>query len=125
MKTITIVWHTEDVLALAKEIHVDLSEQEADEIMDNIEHYQDANIGVNWDVIRSYIYEFEDERQYRRRKILAEYPFQEGDDYWTINEGEVIWSCWDNVSEELHDINPEKKYFITELEAQNYLKQLN
>ena len=51
------------------------------------------------------------------------YPFNEGDDYWTIDNGEVTWSCWDFVSEELHDSN--KIYFATEKLANNYLKQLN
>ena len=47
------------------------------------------------------------------------YPFSEGDDYYTIDNGEVIWSCWDDVSEELH--TPDKKYFATEQEAQKFL----
>ena len=48
------------------------------------------------------------------------YPFSEGDDYYTIENGEVVWSCWDDVSEELH--TPNKKYFATEEEAQKELK---
>lgn len=59
------------------------------------------------------------------KNIITHYPFNEGDDYWTIDNGEVTWSCWDSVSEELHDLNPNKIYFTTELEAQNYLTQLN
>jgi hypothetical protein len=125
MKTITIYWHTEDVLALAKEINIELTEQEADKIMGDIERYQDASIGINWDVIRTHIWEFENERQYKRKKELSKYPFNEGDDYWTIYEGEVTWSCWDEVSKELHVQNPNEIYFTTEQDAHNYLKQLN
>tara|TARA_R110001592_G_C12678350_1_gene704339 strand:+ start:39 stop:494 length:456 start_codon:yes stop_codon:yes gene_type:complete len=52
------------------------------------------------------------------------YPFEEGNDYWTIEDGEVIWSCWDDVSEEMHDKNPNKEYFITKESAINHLKEL-
>ena len=57
------------------------------------------------------------------------YPFIEGDDYWTIQsikgiDGDsVVWSCWDDVSEEIHREDPYKQYFETELEANNFLKK--
>jgi hypothetical protein len=51
------------------------------------------------------------------------YPFKEGDDYWTIENGEVTWSCWDSVSEDLHDMK--KVYFASEKLAIEFLKQLN
>lgn len=44
-------------------------------------------------------------------KLYVEYPFKEGDDYYTIEDGDVIWSCWDDVSEDLHDEDPTKVYF--------------
>ena len=47
------------------------------------------------------------------------YPFSEGNDYYTIEDNEVIWSCWDDISEELH--TPNKKYFITFDEAQKHI----
>jgi hypothetical protein len=50
------------------------------------------------------------------------YPFDEGDDYWTIEDGEVIWSCWDDQSEELHDDDPGKIYFDSEQDAKDSLK---
>ena len=50
-----------------------------------------------------------------------DYPFSEGDDYWTVEDGEVVWSCWDNISEELFRENPDKEYFETEEEAINSL----
>lgn len=73
---------------------------------------------------------------------LLKYPFNEGDDYWTLepmnpveyillsNNGEnpsaleVVMSCWDEVSEEMHDLDPLKKYFSSEEEAQDYLDNL-
>jgi len=39
------------------------------------------------------------------------YPFQEGDDYWTLKENIFIWSCWDDVSKEFHDENPGTEYY--------------
>lgn len=50
-----------------------------------------------------------------------EYPFEIGDDYYTIEDGQVIHSCWDDVSEELY--SPETKYFASEEEAKNFIKQ--
>ena len=49
------------------------------------------------------------------------YPFEIGDDYYTVEDGKVIHSCWDDVSEEMYD--PETKYFASEEEAQNFIKQ--
>lgn len=58
---------------------------------------------------------------------VIEYPYSEGDDYWTVEklEGEeyedsngfyqngivAIQSCWDETSEELHRDNPDREYF--------------
>jgi hypothetical protein len=47
------------------------------------------------------------------------YPFKEGDDYWTIEDGVVVWSCWDEQSEEI--FNPNKIYFTSESDANKYL----
>jgi hypothetical protein len=125
MKTITLNWNTEDILELSKTIDIRLNELEADEILERLDRQHDASIGINWEVIRSYIYQFEDERQYTKRKELMNYPFEEGDDYWTIENGNITWSCWDYISEELHDKEPNKMYFTTEQHAHDYLKQLN
>ena len=42
------------------------------------------------------------------------YPFNEGDDYWVEEDGQLVWGVWDDVSEELHDENPNRKYFTEE-----------
>jgi hypothetical protein len=52
----------------------------------------------------------------------ATYPFNEGDDYWVVEDGMLIYSCWDDVSEEIHDENPNTKY-LTEEEALAYAKE--
>ena len=53
---------------------------------------------------------------------VGKYPFEEGDDYYTIENGKVVYSVWDDVSEEIHDENPNKIYFSSEEEAKEYLK---
>ena len=49
----------------------------------------------------------------------------EGDDYYTIEDGEVIWSCWDDVSEEMHDENPNKQYFTKSKDAVQFIRNQN
>lgn len=39
------------------------------------------------------------------------YPFNEGDTYYTLENNIWVESCWDCVSEEMHDENPNKKYY--------------
>ena len=46
------------------------------------------------------------------------YPFREGDEYYSMvtrDDGrtELIWSIWDDVSEEIHDKNPQQLYCTT------------
>ena len=52
------------------------------------------------------------------------YPFDEGDDYWVIEYDQVVWSCWDHISEELHDDDPSRKYFNTEEQAKRYINNI-
>jgi hypothetical protein len=52
----------------------------------------------------------------------TKYPFEEGDTYYTLEDGEWVESCWDFMSEEMHDENPNKKYYKAmnlESEVQN------
>lgn len=51
-----------------------------------------------------------------------QHGFQEGDDYWTLEDGKVVHSCWDDVSEELHNQNPTRVYFLSEEDAYKFLK---
>jgi len=46
-----------------------------------------------------------------------QYPLYEGQDYWTINNYDVVWSVWDDVSEEIHDENPDKVYYLVREDA--------
>jgi hypothetical protein len=55
MKTIEIKWSTEDVLAMADNMQVELTEKQADEVLENVFRYHDAEVGINWDVISFHI----------------------------------------------------------------------
>ena len=56
-------------------------------------------------------------------ELDIEYPFNEGDDYWTIENGKIVWSCWDDQSEELYREGYTSEYFKTESQARDFLMQ--
>jgi len=51
------------------------------------------------------------------------YPFKEGETYYTIEENEVVESCWDDISEIMYRRNPEKRLFKSETQAIFYLQE--
>ena len=53
------------------------------------------------------------------------YPFKEGDDYYTIEDNKIVWSCWDNISEEFYRDDPNRLLFETKEQAQEYINKLN
>lgn len=53
----------------------------------------------------------------KEEKDNYSFPFFEGDDYYTIEKGKVIESCWDEESEVIHKINPTQKYYKTKQDA--------
>ena len=53
------------------------------------------------------------------------YPFDEGDTYYTIEDGEIVESTWDFVSEEMYEENPKDFYFHTRRSAEWFLLHLN
>jgi hypothetical protein len=55
MKTIEIKWCTDDVIFQADNMDIELTEEQADDILDDLAHYHDASIGINWDVISFHI----------------------------------------------------------------------
>ena len=67
----------------------------------------------NWDEVRTL--------QHKLFWLYNEYPFKDGDDYWTIENGDVVYSCWDETSEELHTHG--SIYYNTKQEAINILNQ--
>lgn len=54
-RVISIKWSTDDVLHQAKEDSVELTEEQAIEILEILDRKHDATIGINWDVISSHI----------------------------------------------------------------------
>ena len=61
---ISIIWSTEDVLHQAKEKGVKLTEDEANEILLQMERKHDADIGISWQTINDYIDDLVEERDY-------------------------------------------------------------
>ena len=47
-KTINIVWSTVDV----QQVRPDLTDEQAWEVLQGVEHELDADMGVNWDTLR-------------------------------------------------------------------------
>ena len=45
---------------------------------------------------------------------IKKYPYNDGDDYWTVENGVLECSCWDEVSEEIFDENPNRIYYYIE-----------
>jgi len=48
-------WHMEDVFEVAHNMKVNLTDDEAHEVMLRMEHGFDANVGINWDYIQNCI----------------------------------------------------------------------
>tara|TARA_R110002020_G_scaffold154637_1_gene334689 strand:- start:639 stop:1001 length:363 start_codon:yes stop_codon:yes gene_type:complete len=98
---------------------VQLSEKEMDSLKDICDRWRDESS------IESEINSFIKDLGYspNRNLLWIKYPFKEGDDYWTIDErGMVVWSCWDETSEDMHDANPSKTYYASEQDAINQTK---
>tara|TARA_R110000868_G_C10527052_1_gene733661 strand:+ start:50 stop:256 length:207 start_codon:yes stop_codon:yes gene_type:complete len=66
MKTIYIKWSTDDVLYTAENMGINLNEKQADEILEQIEKYHDAEIGINWVVIETSIDTFIDMKENKK-----------------------------------------------------------
>ncbi|MCJ7515664.1 MAG: hypothetical protein MUO89_06835 [Dehalococcoidia bacterium] len=49
------IWCEDDVLELANEEGIKCSRKRAREIIDEIDHKQDAEIGISWNIIRLYL----------------------------------------------------------------------
>lgn len=51
MKTITIQWTTDDVLFQAKQMEIELTEKDAENILDILESGYSTFNGINWETI--------------------------------------------------------------------------
>jgi hypothetical protein len=52
------IWCEDDVLELAKEEGIRCSRKRAREIIDEIDHKQDCELGISWTTIRVYLNEY-------------------------------------------------------------------
>ena len=66
---------------------------------------------------------------------MKRYPFKEGDDYYIVvkhkdriynlHTYEILWSCWDDVSEEFYNIEGNnRKLFKSREDAQKHINNL-
>jgi hypothetical protein len=94
--TIDSTWSVQDVLEQCKNDVVIVTPAEAREILDWIDKKHDATIGINWDVISTYIEMYLDER--RRTSLDYDYIEISFDD--TVYIGREI-DDHDNVGEKL------------------------
>jgi hypothetical protein len=62
MKKISIIWATEDVIMRAEELGIELTEQEADEILDDLLRHHDCQIGICWDTVGIYINQYKSDK---------------------------------------------------------------
>ena len=53
-----VAWSVADVLSQAKEIGIEITENEAREILFKVIHKHDANIGIHWDIFDNYIIDY-------------------------------------------------------------------
>jgi hypothetical protein len=52
---IAIVWGVEDIVDRAKDLGKRISKSKALEILNKVHHNHDATLGINWDVIDTYL----------------------------------------------------------------------
>ena len=105
------LWHVDDVMK-----KYDCTSEEALNVLDSV-------MQSEWMV--ETIFDMIDEQAEAKGIKEKTYPFNEGDDYWTIERGVVVHSYWDEVSEEIYNENPRKQYFDSEQEALDFLQSLD
>lgn len=52
---VTFSWHIEDVKQQAAEDDVTITDEQCYEVLNRLVKYHDANVGINWEVIRFHI----------------------------------------------------------------------
>lgn len=84
-------------------------------VLDNKEH----RVGALMEALYHYHLNTEDIIYWAESEMYIhytiKYPFKEGESYFTIEDGDIVESIWDSISEQLH--HPKKQYFATLEEA--------
>ena len=61
---VAIIWTIEDVLSMADDNEMELSVDEAAEVLARCYHGHDCGYGFTWDLIQHHLYDFVQERDY-------------------------------------------------------------
>lgn len=56
-------WNIEDISVKAEQMGIYLASAEMEEILHNMIHHHDAELGINWDVIESYIFDYVEDKK--------------------------------------------------------------
>ena len=57
------IWCEDDVIRRARERHKTITREEAQEILDTIDHKQDCSMGISWDTLDAYIDDLERKKE--------------------------------------------------------------
>lgn len=60
------IWMVDDVLSVAAERGIGITEAEAEEILERVHQRHDAEYGINWDVLRGFLPDQEPELEWLR-----------------------------------------------------------
>lgn len=60
---ILALWHKDDVVSMFEKTDKDYTDEDVNHVIKQIEEHQDANMGLNWDIIESYINDHFNEKE--------------------------------------------------------------
>jgi len=67
-----IIWTTDDVMEKAKERHLEITQEEAEGIVDDLQENHDASQGISWNTIDDALDEVEDKHEEEERKKMED-----------------------------------------------------
>jgi hypothetical protein len=71
-----IVWQADDVIGQAHEAGVKCSKEEADKILEAMEHQHNASFGISWSTIDSHLDDLVTERMAKKKELKAKEKVQ-------------------------------------------------
>lgn len=54
-------WHTEDVMQVAEQMGIEITEEDAEWVLGDLADNFDANIGINWEVIEMALQNYQED----------------------------------------------------------------
>jgi hypothetical protein len=91
-KFISIKWYANDVMDRANHLGIDITEEDSEEILDNIRRGHDCEYGINWDTIDCHIEMFKDDHPVPEM-------FEDTDGRWTCGECGYKYSAMSDESD--------------------------